>query len=238
MLRAVIIDDESSGISTLRMLLDRHVSQVKVVGETTRGRQGVSLIEDHRPEIVFLDIHMPDLDGFGVLQQLGFRDFNLVFTTAHQGYAIQAIRQRACDYLLKPVDATELKNCIGKIEAHGRPLAPGKNNGRTIGIAMKDGIVFVRHAEILRLEASGSYTIFHLGNNVTHIASKSLRHYESQLPTAEFYRCHHSHLVNLEKVVKVISNHGLFAQLTDGSIVEIARKNKNEFLARLQHPAE
>src|SRR5688500_11383361 len=115
MLRAVIIDDEPSGINALQLLIERHTGNVKVVGATTKAQQGIEVIEDYRPEIVFLDISMPYLNGFALLEQLQYRDFNLVFTTAHQEYALQGIKHHAFDYLLKPIDANELKSCIEKI---------------------------------------------------------------------------------------------------------------------------
>jgi len=240
MLRAVIIDDEPSGINTLQLLIGKHLEQVKVVATTTRARDGISMIEDYRPEIVFLDISMPELNGFALLQQLAFRDFNLVFTTGYDQYAIQAIKHNAFDYLLKPVDADELKSCISKIS--GKQEKAGTQSRSThpnvIELSVKDGIIFIRHSDIIRLEASGSYTIFYLDNKTKQVASKSLKEYEAQLNPSVFYRCHNSHLVNLKKVVKFISSNGFFAQMTDGSSAEIARKNKEQFLEKLKRVSE
>lgn len=237
MLRSVIIDDERSGINALQLLINKHIDDVKVVGATTKAQEGIALIEDYRPEIVFLDISMPELDGFGLLEQLQYRTFNLVFTTAHQEYALQAIKHHAFDYLLKPVDVNELKSCIEKITAERRRNEMRSKNpySGTIGLSVKDGIIFIRHADIIRLEASGSYTVFYLENNVKQIASKSLKEYEAQLDPSVFYRCHNSHLVNLKKVTKFVSQDGFFAQMHDGSAAEIARKNKDHFLDRLKN---
>lgn len=237
MLRAVIIDDERSGINALQLLIDQHIENVKVVGVTTKAQQGVLLIEDYRPEIVFLDISMPQLNGFALLEQLQYRDFNLVFTTAHQEYALQAIKHHAFDYLLKPIDSDELKNCVAKIMTdRERVKSQAKTTAsHTIGLSVKDGIIFIRHADIIRLEASGSYTVFYLENKVKQMASKSLKEYEAQLDPSIFYRCHNSHVVNLKKVAKFVSSDGLFAQMLDGSAAEIARKNKEQFLERLKN---
>jgi two-component system LytT family response regulator len=240
MIRAIIIDDERSGINALQLLIDKHIEGVKIVAATTKAQEGIALIEDYRPEIVFLDISMPDLTGFALLEQLTYRNFNLVFTTAHQEYAIQAIRHQAFDYLLKPIDIAELKNCIRKIMANGvdreKVAAQGKSSfSNTIGLSVKDGIIFIRNSDIIRLEASGSYTVFYLENKVRQMASKSLKEYEAQLDPSVFYRCHNSHLVNLKKVTKFVSHDGLFAQMIDGSAAEIARKNKEQFLERLKN---
>jgi two-component system, LytTR family, response regulator len=234
MLRAVIIDDEVAGLNALQLLIGKYVEQVKVVATTTKAPQGVSLIEDYKPEIVFLDISMPDMNGFTLLKQLEYKNFNLVFTTAHREYAIQAIKHNAVDYLLKPVDVAELQSCIGNIMDKTKPQ-PAKTSSNTIGLSVKDGIVFIRHSDIIRLEASGSYTVFYLDKNVKHVASRSLKEYEAQLNPDSFYRCHNSHLVNLKKVVKFVSSSGFMAQMTDGSLAEIARKNKEEFLALLKN---
>jgi len=240
MLRAVIIDDELSGLNALQLLIDKHVEHIKVVASTTKAMQGISIIEDYRPEIVFLDISMPDINGFALLKQLEYRDFNLIFTTAHEEYAIQAIKHNAFDYLLKPIDAHELQNCVSKImkESDRTKVLNKTAFPNTIGLSVKDGIIFIKHSEIVRLEASGSYTVFYLDNKTKHIASKSLKEYEAQLNPSVFYRCHNSHLVNLKKVMKFVSNDGLFAQMTDGSAAEIARKNKDQFLEKLKNIVE
>lgn len=238
MLRAVIIDDERSGINALQLLIDKQIDNLKIVGSTTQAQQGIQLIEDYHPDVVFLDISMPHLNGFALLEQLQYRDFNLVFTTAHQEYALLAIKHHAFDYLLKPVDVNELKDCVNKIVAErSRTKTKEHKNGAsgTIGLSVKDGIIFIRHSDIIRLEASGSYTVFYLENKVKQLASKSLKEYEAQLDPSVFYRCHNSHLVNLRKVAKFVSSDGLFAQMLDGSAAEIARKNKDQFLERLKN---
>ncbi len=237
MLRAVMIDDERSGLNSLQLMIDKHVNNVKVVGATTNANDGIHAIEDYRPEIVFLDISMPQMNGFALLEQLQYRDFNLVFTTAHQQYALQAIKHHAFDYLLKPIDVNELQSCVEKIVSERNKVGARiqATHPRTIGLAVKDGIIFIRHSEIIRLEASGSYTVFYLDNKVKHIASKSLKEYEAQLDPDVFYRCHNSHVVNLRKVSKFVSHDGLFAEMHDGSAAEIARKNKEQFLERLKN---
>jgi two-component system LytT family response regulator len=235
MLRAVIIDDEASGISALQLLIGKHVENVKIVATATKAPQGIALIEDYKPEIVFLDISMPDMNGFSLLQQLAFRDFSLVFTTAHREFAIQAIKHNAVDYLLKPVDVEELQTCVAHIIDKKITIGANARYSSAIGLPVKDGIVFIRPAEIIRLEASGSYTVFYLDNKIKHVVSRSLKEYEAQLNPACFYRCHNSHLVNLQKVVKFVSSSGFIAQMSDGSTAEIARKNKEEFLEKLKN---
>lgn len=235
-LRAVIIDDEDSGIRALELLIEKHVGHVKVVATATNAEEGIAIIESYQPEIVFLDISMPEVNGFTLLKRLQHKNFNLVFTTAHEEYAIQAIRHNASDYLLKPIDVNELKDCIARITTEEKPKSREKiTYSNTIPLAVKDGVIFIKVTEIIRLEASRSYTTFYLDNKIKHVASRSLKEYESQLDPALFYRCHNSHLIHLDKVVKLISNNGFLAQMTDGSTAEIARKNKDHFLERLKN---
>lgn len=240
MLRAVIIDDEASGIKALQLLIEKHAQPVKVVATTTKAKHGISIIEDYKPEIVFLDISMPELDGFALLQELQFSDFHLVFTTAYHEFAIQAIKHNAFDYLLKPIDTQELINCVKRIldEKEKTPVKEKNNFTNLIGLSVKDGIIFIRQSDIIRLEASGSYTVFYLDNKVKHMASKSLKEYEAQLNPELFFRCHNSHIVNLRKVVKFSSNNGYFAQMIDSSLADIARKNKDVFLEKLKNISE
>jgi two-component system LytT family response regulator len=146
---------------------------------------------------------------------------------------IQAIKSRAHDYLLKPIDIDELKNCVKNI----LQVEAGNNkrvNKNMMELHVKDGIIFIRFQDIIRLEASGSYTVFYLENQVKHIASKNLKECETQLDPTLFYRCHPSHIINLKKVEKMVSTDGLFARMTDGSMPEIVRKNKDQFLERLK----
>ncbi|MCW3076512.1 MAG: response regulator transcription factor [Bacteroidetes bacterium] len=236
MLRAIIIDDESIGIKTLKVLIEKYTTGIKVVATSTDAYEGLSLIEDYRPDIVFLDISMPKMTGFELLEKLLFREFSLVFTTAHEEYALKAIKNKANDYLLKPIDIEELQNCVSNIVSkNSTNSVPADLEPKNIAISVKDGTIFIKPNEVIRLQAWGSYTTFHLENNVKHIASKSLKECESLLSDRIFYRCHNSHIVNLTKVVKLVSNEGLYAQMTDDSKPEVARKNKEVFLEKLKN---
>jgi two-component system LytT family response regulator len=237
MLRTIIIDDESIGINALKVLIEKHTSGIKVVATATDPKEGIELIEDYKPDVVFLDISMPSMSGFELLDKLAYKEFKLVFTTAHQEYAIKAIKNKAYDYLLKPIDVEELKNCVNNIVNEIESTRDIKNepSSNIIKLSVKDGIIFIKPGEIIRLEASGSYTVFYLDNNVKHMASKNLKEFEALLEGRYFYRCHPSHVINLKKVVKMVSSDGLFAQMTDGSMPEIVKRNKEVFLEKLKN---
>lgn len=236
MLRAIIIDDEQNGINALKILIDKNTTGLKVVATASDPEEGIEAIENYKPEVVFLDISMPKLNGFELLSRLTFKNFKLVFTTAHQEYAIKAIKIGTFDYLLKPIDINELKKCVQKIveSVNDSETTPKSNSNNIIELSVKDGIIFIKPQEVIRLEASGSYTVFHLLNKVKHIASKNLKECETFLDPNLFYRCHQSHVVNLQMVVKMVSTDGLFAQMSDGSMPEIGKKNKRIFLAKLK----
>jgi len=233
--RAIIIDDEPLGISSLKTLIEKYTENIKVVATATNPEEGIQLIEDYKPDIVFLDISMPTMNGFELLERLSDKNFHLIFTTAHQEYAIRAIKNKAHDYLLKPIDVDELKNCVAAIvkdeETKNTILFSAPKN---IELSVKDGIIFVRPEDIIRLEGSGSYTTFYLEKNIKHIVSKNLKTTEKLLTAPYFYRCHPSHIINLNKVVKMISDEGYYAEMHDGSRPEISRKKKESFLARLK----
>jgi two-component system LytT family response regulator len=234
MLRAIIIDDELIGINALQVLMEKYTNGIKVVATATDPEKGISLIEDYKPEVVFLDVSMPKMNGFELLDKLQFKNFKLVFTTAHEEYAIKAIKNKAHDYLLKPIDIEELKNCVNNILIEESNPQKDKVNYNIIELAVKDGIIFIKSQDVIRLEASGSYTVFYLVNNIKHLASKNLKECEILLDPSRFYRCHQSHIINLHKVVKMVSADGLYAQMTDGSMPEIGKKNKEIFLEKLK----
>lgn len=233
--RAILIDDEEAGIETLRILIARYATGIRVIATTTDPEEGLQMIDDYRPEIVFMDISMPTMNAFELLDRLTFRQFQLVFTTAHQEYALRAIKQKAADYLLKPIDVEDFRQCVDRL-LPAAELTPKSTelSGHLLELVVKDGIIFLRQKEIIRLEASGSYTLFFTEGGEKHLVSKSLKEYEAQLDPAMFFRCHHSHLINLSKVVRFINHQGLFARMSDGSQVDIARKNKETFLERLK----
>lgn len=236
--RAIIIDDEQMGIKTLKAFIEECTNRIKVVATTTKPIEGIDLIEDYKPDIVFLDISMPGLNGFELLEKVTYRDFKLVFTTAHGEYAIKAIKNKAYDYLLKPIDIDELKDCIERIIDIKEGMSVDKaiqTEKDIIELPVRDGIVFIKPEEIIRIEASGSYTTFHMVNGVKHIGSSNLKEFESILNPRYFYRCHNSHIINLRRVNKFLSSEGLYcAVMEDGSNADIAKKNKQVFLDKLK----
>jgi two-component system, LytTR family, response regulator len=235
MIRAILVDDEEKSLKNLELLISSYCPGVSIIEKASNALEAVKLITGNKPDVVFLDVNMPGYNGFDVLENI--RDVNplVIFTTAHKDYAINALRKGAFDYLLKPVDIDELKHCIERVEK-SLMTGPKKNHSASgmIELSVKDGIFFIRPHDIIRLEASGSYTLFFLENNVKHMVSKSMKEYEGFLDPNVFFRCHNSHIINLSKVTKFIHSNGYFAELINGATIEIARKNKDIFLEKLK----
>lgn len=236
MLRTIIIDDEDAGIETLKILAGRNPGIMRVVASSLNASEGIQLIEDYKPDVVFLDISMPEMSGFELISQLSYRGFKLVFTTAHRGYALQAIKYKAFDYLLKPITDSDFRKCIEDLitEVQKTPAPYRQDTNLFIELQVKDGVIYLKQKDIVRLEASRSYTEFHMDNGIKHIASKSLKDFELKLDATVFYRCHKSHIINLHKVQKFINHDGLYALMSDGSMPDISKNLKEGFLDRLK----
>lgn len=236
MLRAIIIDDEEAGIETLKILASRNTEHIRIVATASRAEEGIVLIEDYKPDVVFLDINMPAMSGFELLDRLSFRAFRLIFTTAHREYALQAIKQKAFDYLLKPIADADFHTCVTEmLFAQKAAAAPVKHDPNLfVEIQVKDGVIFVKQKDIIRLEASRSYTALYLDNRVKHIASRNLGDFEAQLDPGIFFRCHKSHIINLHKVQKFINHDGFFALMSDDSMPDVSKNLKEVFLHRLK----
>lgn len=236
MLRAIIIDDEEAGIETLKILALRNNDLIRVVAVTLKAEEGIVLIEDYKPDVVFLDISMPSMSGFELIKKLTFKDFKLIFTTAHKEYALQAIKQRAFDYLLKPISDADFKQCIENMIGEQKKVDPASRHDPHlfIEIRVKDGVMYLKQKEIIRLEASRSYTEFYMDNGTKHIASKSMKDFEQKLDPHLFFRCHKSHIVNLEKVQKFINHDGFYALMSNGSMPDVSKAVKDDFLKQLR----
>lgn len=235
MIRAIIIDDEQSGINILSILLQKYADQIKVVKTVNDDREAIEQIENYRPDLVFMDVSMPHMSGFDILDKLEYKDFVLIFTTAHAEYAIQAIKNKAFDYLLKPIDADELDRCIKDVISEKR-VHPSEHKlpFKTLELSVKDGILFLKQKDIVQVEADGNYTSFYLDGKIKHHVSRSLKEYEDLLDPDLFFRCHNSHIINLDKVEKYISNEGFFVKMNDGTQIPVSRSKKEGLIEKLK----
>lgn len=247
-LRSIIIDDEDTGINTLKLLIEKHVPDVKVVAECNRPREAIELIENYKPEIVFLDISMPDMNGFELLDKLEWKNFNLIFTTAHQEYALKALKANALDYLLKPVYHKELSSAIERIKEkqqaqqtdmhHFDPDMLKNLNAPSldkIGITSKDGIEFIDTSEIISMESKSNYTLISLKGDKEILSLRRLGEFESQLcgDNLNFMRVHHSYIVNLQKVIRYLKEADYIVMMNNQKI-PLSKSRKENFFKWLK----
>jgi two-component system LytT family response regulator len=245
MLRSIIIDDEPNSRETLELMLKKHGAEIILLDSCSNPLEGIESIAGNNPDLVFLDIEMPGMSGFEMLQRVSPVNFDVVFTTAYDQYAINAIRFSALDYLLKPVDADDLaaviRRCKEKKEAGNLSMQLqvlfNKLDSRnsvtpTIALPAIDGLLFIKTADIIRCEASSSYTRFFLQNKETILVSRTLKEFEEMLPS-NFFRVHDSHIINIDYLKKYIRGDGGQALLADGSCIDVSRRRKNDFLQKI-----
>lgn len=243
MIKALIVDDEPSAVNTLRLMLERYVPEITDLKTTNDAHEGLQLIKSFQPLLLFLDIQMPVMNGFELLKQLPQINFNIVFTTAHDQFAIQAIRFSALDYLMKPIDADELRAAAEKFLATKAANQPLYNNllnnisakdkkDYKLALPTTQGTFFYKPEEIIRLEGESNYTKFFFTSHTSLLTSKTLKDYEELLLNHGFIRTHKSHLINSLHVTNYTSD-GMLT-MTDHSKVEISRRRKEEVMAQLK----
>ena len=239
---AIIIDDELNGRIALKQKLTDYCPQVEIVGEAENGRSGIEMIQKHNPEIVFLDIEMPEMNGFEMLINIPEKKFHLVFTTAYDQYAIRAIKYAAFDYLLKPIDIDELKLTIERLlnqpatNLNTKKLETLEQNLLTkpflnkIAIPTQEGLLFFDISHIIHLEAQSNYTVLYFDDQTKIMASRTLKEFEEILPTDTFFRPHNSHIINLNFIKRYLRGDGGQVEMKNGTYILVSRRKKEEFL--------
>lgn len=244
MIKAVIVDDESRAVESLKWEISQFCKEIVVVESFTDPEEAVSGINYLKPDCVFLDIEMPQLDGFQLLERLNFRNFDLIFTTAYDSYALKAFRQNAIDYLLKPIDSDDLLKAVAKIRlnkdsnnlgAEVRKALELLQHQRKAKIALSfvDKTTFVKIEDIVYCKSDGNYTHIFLKGEKKEVLSKKIKEVEAMIGSSNFYRTHNSYLVNLSCVREFIKSDGQYLVLEDGSNIPISRSRKSDLLQLL-----
>ena len=242
---AIIVDDEKHCRDVLALLLQKYCPQVQVLASCPSAQAGVEAITLHRPDMVFLDIEMPGMNGFDMLEACRYTDFKLIFTTAYNEYAIKAIRHNALDYILKPVDKDELVQAVerawqdrsAKSSAHVEGLIEYLNKQKTgdrIALPTLEGLQILQSEDIYYCESDGGYTRFFLSNGKVSLISKTLKEVEDVLESKGFCRIHNSYLINLRFVQKYIRGDGGEVIMANGSNIPVSRNKKQDFLNLLE----
>ncbi|CAN5291408.1 LytTR family DNA-binding domain-containing protein [soil metagenome] len=247
MLKAVIIDDEERATDSLKRMIEIFVPSIRHIFICNDSREAPVLINKSKPDIIFLDIRMPHLNGFDILDHVKIKNFKVIFTTAFDHYAIQAIRFSAFDYLLKPIDAEDLVKAVSRFEnaidddaQHHQDMVhnislnlklQNKNQFR-LALSAREGVHFLMPGEIIRCEAQGNYTRFFVTGNKQYLISKTLGDYDELLNPYGFIRTHKSHLVN-KNFISFVDHNG-YAILHEGEKIEISRRRKESVMEALK----
>ena len=247
-MNAVIIDDKKKLRQLLKMLLKTYTPEVNVVGEADGVDSGIKLIHSLKVDLVFLDVEMQDGTGFDLLAYFPSAKFQVIFVTAHDHYALKAIKFNALDYLLKPVAHDELITAVNRAEKKMAKLAQDQENLRIpqllsdesikvekkkIVLTDSENIHLVDKSEIIRCQSEGNYTHFYMSNNRSILVSKTLKEYIRDLDDHNFVRVHHSHLINLEYFSHYEKANGGVVHLKDGSSLPVAVRRKEVLLQAL-----
>lgn len=241
-----MIDDEIHCRKTLGMLLKEYCPGVQVTEQCDDAESGLTAIQRHKPHLVFLDIEMPNMNGFEMLEKLSEIHFEIIFTTSYDQYAIKAIRFSALDYLLKPVDPKELQRAVQKVAErlqHPLPqqleillqkLHQPASNIQKIALPTMEGLQMIAVNSIISCASDSNYTVFFLKNKQKLIVSRPLKEIEEMLEEYSFLRVHNSHLVSLNEIDKYVKGEGGYLVMSDGSTIDVSRSKKETLLNKLR----
>jgi two-component system LytT family response regulator len=246
MISCVIIDDEAKNIKLLQKMLELHCPDIKILATDTDAKNGMQLIEQLHPQLVFLDIEMPHLNGFELLKKLEPVNFEVIFVTAFSHYAVEAFEHRVTGYITKPVNTDKLiaavntaakrieakninKNLFSLLEQNTQKSEPEK-----IPLSTSNGLIFVKLSDIMYCESSGNYTNFYLCEDKKIMVSRQLGEYEKLLPETSFIRIHDKYIINLSYIKEYIKGSGGDVVLENGKELPVATRRKEEFLSRFE----
>ena len=245
MIKAIIIDDEPDCCESLAILLERFCPEVKVAAICYSGDKALASIQEIKPQLVFLDIEMPYMNGFELLEKLPLIDFEIIFTTSYDQYAIKAFRFSALDYLLKPIDREELQKAVNKVVSRKQNPFPQQleillqkinqtsNPIQRIALPTMEGLQLVPVSSIISCASDGNYTIFFLKDKQKIVVSRPLKEVEEMLAEHFFFRVHHSYIVNMNEIEKFVKTDGGYLIMSDGSSVDVSRSKKEILMKKL-----
>lgn len=246
-IKAIIVEDEVKGRNNLKSMLKEHCPQVEVAGEAASVKEGLELFQQEKlqPELAFLDINLPDGQVFQLLNQLDIIDFDIIFVTAFEEYALKAFEYSSLGYIVKPIDPDKLTEAVDKVRPRNNRSIKERlelfqhhfnnpNAFEKISIPAIDGIYFINIKEIVRCEAEDNYTHIHLQNGDRITASKTIKFYEDLLNGMNFYRVHKSHLINLNYMRKFVKGDGGFLIMDDDKHIEVSRRRRPAFLEKMK----
>lgn len=243
MIRCILIDDERNALEMMEWLLHTYCPGVEILAMCNSAEQGIAAIQKFSPDVIFLDIEMPRMNGFDMLEQFEKLNFEVVFCTAYDQFAIKAFRYSALNYLLKPVDPVELKSTVQRIAEKKNMLSreqfeilmqnlkqQPKSTPQRIALTNNDGLIFVSTADIIYCEAESNYTNVVLEGGKKILVSKVLKDIDEALEGPDFFRVHSSYLINLNRIKKFVRGDGGYIIMDNDAVVSISRSRKQEFM--------
>ncbi|HEX2630387.1 MAG TPA: LytTR family DNA-binding domain-containing protein [Chitinophagaceae bacterium] len=243
MIRCVIVDDEMQSLVMIEWLLKTYCPNVQIEAKCNDAQSGIEAVQKHRPDLLFLDIEMPHMNGFDMLEQFDELFFDVVFTTAYDQFAIKAFKYSALNYLLKPVDPEDLKETIRRVEQRRNvPMKEqmellmqsirdaGRQTLARIALTTNDGLLFVNTSEIIYCESDSNYTTVVMTGGQKILVSKTLKDIDEALSGNDFYRIHNSFLVNLNHIKKYVRSEGGYVIMDNGASIGISRNKRQEFV--------
>lgn len=249
MVKALLVEDEKNSQELISGLINEYCEGVEVAGIAGSVSEALSKIDSLSPELVFLDIELPDGDGFQVLEKSSSRSFEVIFITAYDQYATKAFKFSATDYLLKPVDIDELQEAVkrvldkrantpkeeqeARLEALIANLKHLQQPLKRIVLPTSNGFTVVNPEDIIRCESDRNYTFIFLKDGRKILVSRTIKEYDEMLSPYNFFRIHQSHLINLSYLKNYTRGRGGYVELTDGSVLDVSARRKSEFLKRM-----
>ncbi len=241
-MKAILVDDEQSSLQNLQQKILEFCPGIKIAATAQKPEEAIILIRHHKPDVIFLDIEMPRMSGFRVLEELQDVQAEIIFTTAYNHYAIDAIRISAFDYLVKPISVEDLQNAVNrltlqhkhqtqeKLNILKKSMQENKSQEDSIAIPTGEGMEFINIKDIIHIESSSNYSKLYLLNGHTLLVTRLLKDFEEMLLPYRFYRIHHSHVINLSYIKKYIRGEGGQVVMRNGDVIDVARRKKEEFL--------
>lgn len=244
MLKTIIIDDEQNTREVLSKLLTDYCPEVKVEASLASVEEGIRAIKEIKPDLVFLDIEFPEKSGFDLIEDFPNEDFEVIFISGHEEYALKAFKTEAVDYLLKPFNLEELEGAVAKVFEKKRKAESVRHadvfmqkwhggQDQQIALSSSDGLLFVKVKDILYCRGDGAYTYFYLKTSDRVTVSKNLKEFEDLLKDHGFFRVHKSYLINLNEMKKYVRGEGGYVVMTNGDSVDVSKRRKEAFLANL-----
>ena len=241
MIRTILIDDEKNAIEVLSFQLKNYCPDIEVIASCTGGEEAIDKISSLKPDLIFLDIEMPKVNGFDVLISTKGLGYKVIFTTAYNQYALKAFKFSAIDYLLKPIDIEELKRAVAQVIINDFDLQSKKINKlfekfvskskSRLLLPLHDGYEVVKYEDIIRCQSDGNYTTIYVSNGSKYVISKTLKEVAKSIDSDVFFRVHNSHFINTDFITKIFKSDGGYIVMSDGCTINISRSKKEDFLS-------